>query len=265
MVFCDTHSHLYFEHFFKDIDEVIQRCITENVKYIFLPNVDVETIALLKNLKAKQPNLFYPMMGLHPCSVDENYLNTLNLIKHELYTNRHFYCGVGEIGLDFYWDKTFTQAQYEALNLQIDWALELNLPIVLHCRESFDETFEIVQKKHNGSLRGIFHCFSGSMADAEKVLSLPGFFLGIGGVATYKKSNLPDIISKIPLQRILLETDSPYLAPEPYRSSKNKNEKRNESSYIPIIAQTVAQAQNCSLQQVAQITTANALNLFAVN
>lgn len=264
--YIDTHAHLYLPQFDQDRPQMLRRAWDAGVKHLFLPNIDSESIASLYQIVDDAPQQCYPMMGLHPCSVKENFTHELSIAEKELkHSGRRFYA-VGEIGLDFYWDTTFTQQQYEALEAQIEWAKELNLPIVLHCRNSFDQTFEVV-KRHCGSgkLSGVFHCFSGSVQDAKKVANLGNFYMGIGGTVTYKKSELPQVIQSIDLSYFVLETDAPYLAPEPYRSAKDALQKRNESLYIVNIAQKIAQIKGIDVENVARLTTENALKLFQIN
>lgn len=254
MSLIDTHTHLFTNEFEADRLDAIQRAIKAGVTKFFLPNIDSSTILVMLTLEEQFSDICFPMIGLHPCSVNENYMQELSIIEEWL-TKRKF-CGIGEIGLDYYWDKTFIPQQKIAFAQQIDWAKRYSIPIVIHQRESFEDTFRIVQRKNDDTLSGIFHCFTGTIEQAEKIISLGNFLLGIGGVITYKKSTLPDVIEKIDLKHIVLETDSPYLPPVPYRG------KRNESSYLPLIAQKIAEIKNISLEEVAQITTANATQIF---
>jgi len=248
----DSHTHLYDEQLLAD-EAQIQRAIDAGVTKMFMPNCDSGTITGMLQLADMWPANCMPMMGLHPCYVKEHYKEELNLVAEWL-KKRKFYA-IGEIGLDYYWDLTYKKEQKEAFETQIDWALQYNLPIVIHSRESTPDCIELVRKKQNGLLRGIFHCFSGTLEEAKEITGL-GFYLGIGGVATYKKSTLPEIIKEMPLANIVLETDAPYLAPAPYRG------KRNESSYIPIIAQKIAEIKNISIEEVAAITTSNSEKVF---
>lgn len=253
MTFIDTHTHLFDEQFFNDIDKIILDAKNANLEACFLPNVDQETVQAMLNLCHQYPNFCYPMIGLHPCSVKENYLTILK----EFYTllNQKVFWGIGETGLDYYWDKTYIKQQKEALKIQAEWALEKDLPLILHTRDAMYETIELIKTCQNGKLKGIFHCFSGSYEQAKEIMKL-GFYMGIGGVVTYKNSKLPETLKKIPLDFLVLETDSPYLTPVPFRG------KRNESSYLPIIAQKLAEIYDCSLEKIAEITTANAKKLF---
>ena len=253
MTFTDSHTHLYDEQLIAD-DGQIQRAIDAGVTKMYMPNCDSSTISPMLLLADKWPHNCLPMMGLHPCYVKENYQEELALVAGWLH-KRKFHA-VGEIGLDYYWDMTYKAQQIEAFEKQIDWALQYDLPIVIHSRESTPDCIEIVRRKQNGKLRGIFHCFSGTIEEAKQIIDL-GLYLGIGGVVTYKKSTLPDVLRAIPLSAIVLETDAPYLAPVPYRG------KRNESSYIPVVAATIAQVKGCTIKEVAETTTANAENVFS--
>lgn len=253
MRFIDTHTHLYDEQFADELDAMIQRAVDARVEELYMPNCDSTTIAGMLEIENKWKDHCFPMIGLHPVYVKENYKEELDIVKGWL-QKRTFYA-VGEIGLDKYWDLTFLEQQKEAFALQIDWALEYKIPIVIHSRESTQECIDIVRAKQNGELKGIFHCFSGTLDEAQQIVEL-GLLLGIGGVVTYKKSTLPDIIQAIDLKHIVLETDSPYLAPVPYRG------KRNESSYIPLIAQKVAEIKGIPVEEVAAVTSANAEKNF---
>ncbi|MFT4063019.1 MAG: TatD family hydrolase [Edaphocola sp.] len=253
MTFIDTHAHLYDDRFAADREETLRRALDAGVKKIYLPNCDRHTIPPMMDLAEAHPEQCFPMMGLHPCYVKEDYKEELDIAEAWLQQGK--FAAVGEIGLDYYWDKTFVAEQKEAFNIQMDWALHLQLPIVIHTRESVADGIAMVRQKQNGNLRGVFHCFSGTLEEAKQIVDL-GFLLGIGGVLTYKKTDLPEILKQISPQHLVLETDAPYLAPVPYRG------KRNESSYIPIIAQRLAAAKGVSLQEIAAVTTANAERLF---
>lgn len=255
MYFIDTHSHLFLPEFDKDRDDVVERALQHNVNKIFLPNVDAKTISLLISLAEKYPNHCYPMMGLHPTSVDENFQVQLDIIEDWL--TKYKFCAVGEIGIDMYWDKTFLKEQKEAFSYQINLAKKHKLPIVIHTREAFQEVFEIMDKLHDENLKGIFHSFTGSYPDAQKIIDY-GFKIGVGGIVTFKNAGLDKIIENIDLSHIVLETDSPYLAPVPFRG------KRNESSYITFIAQKVADLHKISIDEVAHITSRNALEIFKI-
>ena len=251
-MFTDTHTHLYDENLMADKDQV-QRALDAGVTRMYMPNCDKGTITGMLELAERWPGNCLPMIGLHPCYVKEHYKAELALVAEWL-AKRRFYA-VGEIGLDYYWDLTYKEQQKEAFDNQIDMALQYRLPIVIHSRESTTDCIELVRSKQKGDLKGIFHCFSGTIEDARQIIDL-GFYLGIGGVVTYKKSNLPEIIKEVSLAHIVLETDAPYLAPVPYRG------KRNESSYIPVIAGKVAEILDCPVELVAKITTANAEKVF---
>jgi TatD DNase family protein len=251
----DTHCHLYLDEFKADIGEVLKRADAEGINKFYLPGIDSTEIENMFLLENKFPGKCIAMMGLHPCSVKENYLAELAIVKDWL-TKRKF-AAVGEIGLDFYWDKTFTLQQYEAFRTQIDLSLQLNLPIVIHTRNAMQETIDVVKEFVPRGVRGIFHCFGGSVKNAEEIIGA-GFYLGIGGVLTYKKSGLAEVLEKIDLKHLVLETDSPYLTPVPHRG------KRNESSYLKYIAEKLAQIKNVSVEEVSSVTTANAEKIFGL-
>lgn len=253
MLLIDTHTHLYSEEFDQDRDAAITRCLENGVKKLYLPNVDSESITRMLDLEKAYPEVCIAMMGLHPCSVKENYKEELAIVKEWL-DKRHF-VAIGEIGVDLYWDKTFINEQIEAFNLQMDWAVEKNIPIVIHCRDAFDEIFEVLSKRDKLPT-GIFHCFSGNLEQANKIIGLGGFKLGIGGVLTFKNSGLDKVVEQIDLKHLVLETDSPYLAPMPHRG------KRNESSYTKLVAEKLAVIKNCSIEEIAEITTQNAKEVF---
>jgi TatD DNase family protein len=261
MMLVDTHAHLYGSDFDNDIQEVLQRAYNNGVEKILLPAIDSETHDKLLALAAANPierpdarlPAIYPMMGLHPCSVKEDYEKELETALAYLNNGTKYYA-VGEIGLDFYWDVSYKEQQYKALEVQVQWAIERNLPIVIHSRKSTYECIEVL-KKYKGQVEGVFHCFSGSHEEANEVLKL-GFYLGIGGVLTYKNSGLRDVLFKTGIEKVILETDAPYLTPVPYRG------KRNESSYIKLIAGDLAKAMGNTVEQIAEVTTENALKLF---
>lgn len=253
MDFIDTHAHLYLEHFSSDIAEVIQRARDHEVSAIYLPNIDRDSIDSMIDLEKSNPGYCMSMIGLHPCSVNLNYEKELKNIRGWL--EKRKFVAIGEIGTDLYWDKTFIEQQEDALKIQIEWAKEYMLPIVLHSRDSLDKTIDIIERYYFPELRGIFHCFTGDLHQAEKIMDL-GFLIGVGGVSTFKNSKIGDTIKDIPLECIVLETDSPYLSPTPHRG------KRNEPSYIPIIAEKLASLTGRSLSDVAHITTENANNIF---
>ncbi len=252
MEIIDTHTHLYLEEFQSDIEDVIARAKSEGVSRFYLPNVDSSSIADLLKLEEKHPECI-AMMGLHPCYVKENVADELKLVEEWL--DKRPFAAVGEIGLDYYWDKTFIAEQKDAFRQQINWASELTLPIVIHSRDSMQDCIDIVRDHQNGKLRGIFHCFGGTVEEAKQIIDL-GFLMGIGGVVTYKKSGLSEILSSIPLAHLVLETDAPYLTPVPFRG------KRNEPSYLKYIVAKMAEALNISAEEVARQTTLNAQKLF---
>ena len=250
----DTHTHLYVEQFNADRDEVLQRAMEAGVEHFYLPNIDVQSIEGLIELEKRYPASCHAMMGLHPCSVKENYKEELAVIKDWLYKRQ--FCAVGEIGMDLYWDKTFKKEQEEAFNLQSEWAMDLGLPIVIHSRDATTEIIELIRAINDPRLKGIFHCFGGSVEEAEAIIDL-GFYLGIGGVVTFKKAGLDKTLESIDIEHLVLETDSPYLAPTPYRG------KRNESSYLTLIAEKVASIKGVSIGKVAEVTSNNARLIFS--
>lgn len=250
----DTHTHLYAEQFDQDRDETIARAIEAGVQQFILPAIDSRTHEKMLQLEAQYPQYMHAMMGLHPVDVQpETYQKELETVKNYL-DKRHF-CAVGEIGIDLYWDTSTLDIQQIAFAQQINWAVEKNLPIVIHSRESFSQTFEMLQEKKHPNLRGIFHCFSGNKAQAEDIISM-NFLLGIGGVATFKNGKIDQFLAEIPLQYIVLETDSPYLAPVPFRG------KRNESAYLKHIAEKLSEIYQLPLQTIIQTTTENAKRVF---
>jgi TatD DNase family protein len=254
MKLIDTHSHIYEDDFKEDIDEAIDRLAQEHVYKVLLPNVDSETIDKMHSLEQKRPDLFHSMIGVHPSSIKENYREELETASKWL-SNRK-YCAIGEIGIDLYWDKTFINEQIIAFETQIQWAIEKDLPVVIHSRESFDTIHASLKKFDKKQLKGIFHSFAGDMETAEIIFSLGNFKLGINGIVTFKNSGLDKTVAQLPLEKIVLETDSPYLAPVPYRG------KRNESAYLSLIAKKIAEIKEQSMEKIAEITTRNALELF---
>ncbi|WP_026998641.1 TatD family hydrolase [Eisenibacter elegans] len=255
-MFADSHTHLYLRQFDTDRETVVAQCQEAGVLQLFLPNIDHSSVEPMLEMSTRYPQQCFAMMGLHPCSVDKDVDKALYEVEHWLHKHRELFVAVGEMGTDLYWDKTYFAQQAEAFKVQVNWAKELDLPIVIHCRESFEETMQLLEPLYDERLRGVFHCFTGSVADAERVLALEGFYLGIGGVATFKKSGLDQVLPQLPLERLLLETDSPYLAPVPHRG------KRNSPAYIPLIAERIAELKNIPLETVAQQTTANTQALF---
>ena len=255
MIIIDTHCHLYSEEFLPDIDAVIERATIEGVQKFYLPGIDSSSIDAMLGLEIRFPDRCIAMIGLHPCYVKENYKQELDIVQNWL-TKRKF-SAVGEIGLDFYWDKTFATEQYEAFRIQMEWAIAYDRPIVIHTRNAMQETINLVKEYVPKGIRGIFHCFSGSYESAQEIINA-GFYLGIGGVLTYKNSGLSEVLQKIDLKHLVLETDAPYLTPVPFRG------KRNESSYLKYVIDKLSAAKNVSIEDVAAITTANAEKIFGI-
>ena len=257
MQFIDTHSHLYSSQFDEDRTKVVKEAIETGVGTILLPNISSNYTKGMLALCDKFPNNCFPMMGLHPCDVSvENFDTEIKHVEQELESGK--YIGVGEIGLDLYWDKSTLTIQKKAFIHQIELAKKYNLPIAIHVRDSFSEAIKIIESLNDKSLSGVFHCFTGSIEDAHRVINLDGFYLGIGGVLTFKNSGLDNTIATIDIQHLILETDSPYLAPAPFRG------KRNESKYIINIAEKLAEIHQISIGKVAEITTKNAKQLFGL-
>ena len=250
--FTDTHCHLYSEAFDNDRIEMMERGRQSGVEKYYLPAIDSSTHEAMLRVEKEFPQC-EAMMGLHPCSVNKNYKNELQIVEEWL--AKKLFVAIGEIGLDYYWSTEFREQQKEAFIIQMQWALNKNLPIVIHTRNAMQPTLDAVKPFADKGLRGIFHCFSGSKEEAQQIINF-GFYLGIGGVITYKKSGLPEALENIPVERIILETDAPYLPPVPHRG------KRNESSYLPFIAAKLAEVKHISLEEVAAITTANAEKIF---
>ncbi len=255
MELIDTHSHLYDEQFETDLEQVIANAKEQHISKIVLPAIDRTTHHRQIEISQEYNDIFVPLMGLHPTSVKTNYKDELNIV--ERYLSEHKFYGIGEIGIDLHWDKAYFKQQQDAFAIQIDWAKQLNIPIIIHTRSSFDETFKIVEKKQDGSLTGIFHCFGGTREEAEKIIKI-GFNMGIGGVVTFKNSDLDQTLKEINLKHLVLETDSPYLAPVPYRG------KRNESAYVSLVADKLSEVYNISVEQIAEQTTATAKNIFKI-
>jgi len=256
MQFTDTHSHIYSEQFDSDQDEMIQRAFDSGVDRIYMPNIDSGSIEAMKKVQQKYPDHCLMMMGLHPCSVGANVQEELEKIKNAL-EDGDSYFAIGEIGIDLYWDKTFIKEQEMAFRTQINWAKERDLPIVIHCREAFDEILKILDEENDDTLRGIFHCFTGSIDQAKHILSYENFKLGIGGVLTFKNAGLDRVVSQLSISDLVLETDSPYLAPVPYRG------KRNESVYLIEIASKLSSILNLPMEEIAQISNENAQAIFS--
>ncbi|MEJ5993037.1 TatD family hydrolase [Pedobacter sp. Du54] len=255
MILTDTHTHLYYETDAQKQGQLMERCFVNSVERLFLPNVDVKSIEMIDNLVNRYPENCYAMSGLHPCDVKEDYITQLAAIYKSI-ADRKIYA-IGEIGIDLYWDKTTLQIQQDAFKQQIAWAKALALPIVIHCREAFEEVFEVLDSVKDEKLRGIFHCFTGNLEQAKRAIDL-NFYLGIGGVITYKKAGLDLVLKEISIEHVVLETDSPYLAPVPFRG------KPNESSYLVHIAQKVADIYGISVEDVAEVTTENSRKVFGI-
>ena len=255
MVLTDTHTHLYYETDELKQAELMQRCFNNDVTRLFLPNVDIASIAKIDTLVQKYPDNCFAMAGLHPCDVKEDYELVLDEICESL-MDRKIYA-IGEIGIDLHWDKTTLEFQKAAFREQIKWAKDLGLPIVIHCREAFDEVFKVLEKEKDEQLRGILHCFTGNLEQAKKAIDL-GLYLGIGGVVTYKNGGLDEVLKHITLEHLVLETDSPYLSPVPNRG------KPNESSYLVHIAEKVAEIYGLSVEEIAAVTTSNSEKIFLV-
>ena len=255
MILTDTHTHLYSDEFDLDREEMIRRAIDAGVSRFFIPAIDSTCTASMYDLEKKYPSTVFLMMGLHPTYVKENYLEELKHVEEEL-SKRQFYA-IGEIGIDLYWDKTHLKEQQEAFRKQIQLAKKYKLPIVIHCRDAFDEVFEVLEQEKSDDLFGIFHCFTGTHQQALQAISF-NMKLGIGGVVTFKNGKIDQFLKEINLKHIVLETDSPYLAPIPYRG------KRNESSYLVNVADKLAQLYGCSITEIAEITTANSKAVFGI-
>lgn len=248
----DTHAHIYAPEFDADRTEMLERTFSAGVSHIYMPNIDHTSIDNMLAIERAYPNKCLPMMGLHPCYVNASFDKELQLVEHWL--QRHPFIAVGEIGLDFYWSTEFRAQQEEAFIFQVELAKKHKLPLVIHCRNSFTETADLLEQVGYSGLTGIFHCFSGNLADAKRVIEM-GFLLGIGGVSTFKNGGLDQVLPHIDVSHLVLETDSPYLAPVPYRG------KRNETSYLPLIAQRVADLKQTTKEEISRITTDNALKL----
>lgn len=255
MEWVDTHAHVFVEEFAGDRAEIMQRARSAGVSRIFMPNLDAASVEDMLAVEAAFPELAVPLLGLHPCYVKADFRKELEHL--EAWLSRHLFAGIGEIGMDYHWDTSFVTEQLAALKIQIGWAKSLDIPVVLHTREATQACIDVVRQEQDGRLRGIFHCFSGSLKDAEQIRDL-GFHLGIGGVLTFKNSSLADLLSTQPLSSVVLETDAPYLAPVPYRG------KRNESAYIPLIANKLAEIKQVSLQEVSVETCRQAQHIFGM-
>jgi len=249
----DTHAHLYSKQFDADRAETMRRAFEAGLTHIFLPNVDSSSIPAMLELEAAYPGQCFAMMGLHPCSVEANYEHELAVVREWL--DQRPFVAVGEIGLDYYWSREFVEQQKTAFRLQLDWACELGIPVAIHARDSMDDILDILEEKQDGRLTGVLHCFTGNLEQARRAVGL-GFHLGLGGVLTYPKGGLEPVVRELPLDRLVLETDAPYLAPVPFRG------KRNESAYIREVARKLADVLGLDVAEVSSRTTANALRLF---
>lgn len=255
MILIDTHSHIYLPEFDPDRDLMLERAEKAGIRQILMPAIDSSTHEAMLKLEAEQPVACMAMMGLHPCSVKENYRDELRTVRSSL--EKRSFKAVGETGLDFFWDKTFVAEQHLAFHEQIEWALHYKIPIAIHSRDSIDDCIRVVAEHQKGKLNGVFHCFSGNEVQAKQLIDL-GFYLGIGGVVTFKNSGLDKVMERINLANIVLETDAPYLAPVPFRG------KRNEPSYLKYVVDKLSEVKKISIEEVIAVTTANAEKLFAL-
>lgn len=254
----DTHAHLYVDNYTEDLSEVVQRAKQAEVEKVLLPNIDVSTIDLLRKITLEYPNFFLPMMGLHPTSVNSDYKEELDTIYKELNNNKD-YVAIGEIGIDLYWDNTYIKEQTDAFEMQLRWSIEKDLPVSIHSRSSYKEIIKSVSKIGSENLRGVFHSFSGDGDDLKELLKFENFYIGVNGIVTFKNSSLREILKDCPLKRIVLETDSPYLSPTPFRG------KRNEPMHLKHINQTLSDIYTIAYTEMAQITKTNAMRLFDLN
>ncbi|HTF81291.1 MAG TPA: TatD family hydrolase [Cytophagales bacterium] len=255
MEFIDSHAHIYQSELKATLEDVLFRSHSNNVSKVVMPNVDSSSIEDMLDCEARFPGVCYATIGLHPCYVKENYRDELNIVRGWL--DKRDFCAIGEIGIDLYHDTTFAEAQEESFIQQVEWALEKDLPVIIHTRSAFYEAVRILKKLRHQQFKGVFHCFGGSIQDAETVIKM-GFKLGIGGTVTYKNSGLNEVLKEIDLSHLLVETDAPYLTPVPYRG------KPNEPSYIPLVAQKIAEIKNITVDEVAKATTRNAKDLFRI-
>jgi len=251
----DTHSHIYSTDFINDLDEVIQRAYSNDVRKIILPNIDSSSVKNLLNLVDTYPHICIPLMGLHPTSVNQDYKEELQVVEYWLEKRKFF--GIGEIGIDLYWEKSFLEEQIHAFRFQLELARKYKLPVVVHVRDSFDQVYQILKEVNDPNLTGVFHSFTGTIEQADLIINL-GFKIGVGGIVTFKKSGLDQVIRQIDPSHLILETDSPYLTPAPFRG------KRNESSYLLYIAQKIADLHHMTVGDIAKITTENARKLFGI-
>ena len=253
----DTHSHLFVEEFNEDLPEVIRRAQEAGVTHVFMPNIDDTTVKDMLRVCADYPGYCYPMLGFHPTSVDGDVMHKVCKMKERL-VQGHPYIAIGEVGLDLYWDKTWLKEQEVVLDEQIQWALEWDLPLVIHCRDAFPELFRVLSPYKDTTLRGVFHSFTGTIDEAAELMTYPHFMIGVNGVVTFKKSTLPEVLKEVPLERLVLETDSPYLAPVPFRG------KRNESAYVSRVAARLAELYGTEIGIVERKTAENALKVFKI-
>jgi len=249
----DTHCHLYSEEFSGDRRQMVRRAIEAGVETCYMPNVDVSSIDAMLELENDFPGHCIAMMGLHPCSVKEDFEEQIEVVRDWLAVRK--FVAIGEVGLDFYWDLSHTEAQYEAFRRQLQWSLDYQLPVVIHSRESLRQCIDVVKETGAGEIKGIFHCFGGTASEAREIMDM-GMYLGIGGVLTFKNSGLADVIKEVGLAKVVLETDAPYLAPVPFRG------KRNEPAYLMYVAETLSKITGKDLTEIASITTGNAYDVF---
>ena len=255
-MFIDTHTHIYLKDFMEDRNEIIQECSIAKVDKLLLPNIDSSTIEEVVKLSKDYKNICFPMVGLHPCYVNQHFKKEFAILKP--YIDKCNPIAIGEIGIDLFWDKTNYEFQKKAFIEQINWAEEYNLPVVIHARNSYQEIFQILDSLKSDTLRGVFHCFSSNLNDAKHILDYGGFKLGIGGVVTFKNSGLDKVLKEIEIENLVLETDSPYLTPVPFRG------KRNKSSYIPLIANKLSDIYEISIEEIGKITSLNATKIFNI-
>ncbi|TAF47361.1 MAG: TatD family deoxyribonuclease [Sphingobacteriales bacterium] len=255
MILTDTHTHIYYLHNEEELQASINLCIDNKVNRLFLPCVDVASVAMIQRVCAAYPEMCFAMLGLHPCDVKNDYMQQLQQLKQVFDIVKP--CAIGEIGIDLYWDKNFIKQQQEAFNLQIAWAKASHLPINIHCRDAFEEVFEVLEGHKGEGLRGILHCFTGNIQQAERAINL-GLYIGIGGVVTYKNAGLDKVVTQLNLENLVLETDAPYLAPVPYRG------KPNQSAYLVQVAQKIADLKLITIDEVAEITTLNSRKVFGI-
>ncbi len=256
MILIDTHSHIYEDEFIEDRQNAIDRLLQNNIKKVLLPNIDVESLPKMLELEKSDTTLFSSMIGLHPTSVKEDYKEQLSTLY--LSATSHNYCAIGEIGLDFYWDRTFEKEQIIAFEEQVDWAIQMDLPLALHVRKALPETIASLKKFDKNKLHGVFHSFSGSIEMAKEIKKLGDFYYGINGVVTFKNAGVAEVVKELPIERIVLETDCPYLTPVPFRG------KRNETSYVIYVAEKIANLKEITVEEVAQQTSKNACSLFKI-